>query len=71
MTTVLRSVAGKRVRIFCKPITEEEQEGVAKLVKLIWRSPDFDRWIVRFDDDEETYERMIRQPYQFVEGQVG
>lgn len=64
MTVKTTLNVGDRVMIYEDPLTREVVEDEATLVQRVDKvSPSQDRlcerWIVRFDDDEETYERSI------------
>jgi hypothetical protein len=53
---------GMKVSVFQKPLTDENFEGIATLVKFKHRD-DFDgteRWEVKFDDDPTTYPRIVK-----------
>lgn len=58
--------AGDKVMIYQKPLTEEDEEGMATLVERTdkgageWNGRDVERWLVSFDGDE--YERQILAP---------
>jgi hypothetical protein len=57
---------GMHVQIFQKPLTAEDPEGMAILVKLIKVEEEtvdgcsIERWQVRFPGDARTYPRLIR-----------
>lgn len=54
--------SGDLVKIYQKPITKEDYEGEARLVKRIpFNLPGFERWEVHFVNDMpgQTYERNI------------
>jgi len=57
---------GMQVQIFQKPLTAEDPEGIATLVKLIKGEEttadgsNIARWQVRFPGDERTYPRRMR-----------
>ena len=57
---------GDIINIYQKPVTEEDLEGKAKLIKLIHATPldTFNRrsiedWEVRFEGETETYRRTV------------
>lgn len=60
---------GDVVKVFCKPITDEGQEGVAKLVKHLSADDDSEigeRWLVRFAGrrgaiEVQTVERYVNE----------
>jgi hypothetical protein len=57
---------GMQVQIFQKPLTAEDPEGIATLVKLLEVEEttadgySIERWQVRFPGDRRTYTRRIR-----------
>jgi len=61
MTKTLK--AGDIVRVYCKPLTGEDFEGEAKLIKKIftWDYSHIEDWEVKFldDKDEGTFRRTI------------
>ena len=50
---------GQKVRIYQKPITHEEYEGIATLVKFVSETEQDESWMVRFRNEESTYQRLI------------
>ena len=53
---------GMRVTVYQKPFTQEDQEGIAMLVKREIRAnivTGFESWHVRFPDESQTYRRLV------------
>lgn len=57
---------GAVVEIYSQPLTGDELEGRARLVRLISAGPvvneageRLERWLVRFDGEADVYERAI------------
>lgn len=46
-------VSGRWVRVYQKPLTDEDFEGIAQLVKCSGEQDGGERWLVRFPGDEE------------------
>ncbi len=58
--------AGKKLTIHQRPLTQEQPEGEATLIKCLRGSSHFDypgliveEWEVKFDGESKTYERII------------
>ena len=53
-------MAGDFIRVYEKPLTDEDVEGVAALVKFVgvWDG-DYERWLVRFKHEDGQYERIV------------
>jgi hypothetical protein len=56
---------GNKVTIFIDPMTEQDPEGEAVLVKLLMidlqGDPPLDYWRVRFLEDNSTVDRFIKR----------
>lgn len=69
--------AGDKVAIYEDPITCRKFEGEAVLIKRLSLGPDSERWRVRFEGEEETYERWVAKETveslkgDFYDGEVG
>jgi hypothetical protein len=53
---------GDKVRVYQKPLTNEDEEGIATLVKFDSVSEGYgtERWLVRFEGEESTYPRDVK-----------
>lgn len=50
---------GQTVMIYHDPLTVNDPEGEAKLVRSIWSSTKYERWMVRFKGNTGLYDRLI------------
>lgn len=71
MSQIIPFRKGERIRIYQKPISQEDFEDEATLVKVEQTHKDFDwpglhveRWWVRFDDEATLYPRTIALPLE-------
>jgi hypothetical protein len=64
---------GDKVMIYQKPVTQEDQEGMAELVQFVGKAdyaPYLETWEVRFDGDQdrETFTRTLLPEVREEEG---
>ncbi len=57
----LKMKVGKKVKVYQKPNTQEDFEGIAELRRLVSQgNPGYETWVVVFDGDAHgAYERII------------
>jgi hypothetical protein len=58
--------AGDRVRVFQKPLTDEQEEGVATLRRFVDRDESMgtERWLVKFDNEKALFPRAVRRGHR-------
>ena len=53
---------GDKVKVYAKPLTNEDYEGDAQLVKEVykkWALEGYEYWMVRFKGESSVYSRQI------------